>query len=142
MSFFVWKDGFSIGIRDIDRQHQGFLELLNECHEQVSRHGFGGVGPEMLRRLEDYADTHFRDEEALMAFKGYRDLEAHRRQHDHFRSLLRDLEAGRLQGQHATVEGMLAFLRDWFLNHILEVDRGIADVLQPVRPSAGPGAVA
>jgi len=133
MAFFVWKPQFSIGIKDVDRQHQGFLELLNEYHEQVIRHGFGGVSPEMLGRLKDYADTHFRDEEALMAFKGYGGLEEHRKQHDYFRSLLVDLEGGRLEGHAATVEGMLAFLRDWFLKHILEVDRQIADVLRTAR---------
>jgi hemerythrin-like metal-binding protein len=133
MAFFVWKDSFSIGITYVDRQHQEFLELLNEYHEQVIRHGFGGVGPETLGRLKEYAETHFKDEEGLMEYKGYRGLGEHRKQHDYFRSLLADLEGGRLQGQAATVEGMLAFLRDWFLNHILEVDRKIADVLRPAR---------
>lgn len=126
MAFFVWKDSFSIGIAELDRQHQGFLEMLNECYEQVIRHG---VSPEMLNRLKDYADTHFRDEEALMAFKGYRDLDAHRTQHRYFQKMLVDLENRRLEGYGATVEGMLTFLRDWFLSHILEVDRQIADNL-------------
>lgn len=129
MAFFVWKDGFSIGVKALDRQHRGFLEMLNEYHEQVIRHGFGNVSPEMLQRLKDYADTHFRDEEELMAFKGYRDLDAHRKQHRYFQQLLVDLENGRLEGHGSTAEGMLAFLRDWFLSHILEVDRNIVDML-------------
>jgi hemerythrin-like metal-binding protein len=129
MPFFVWKDSFSIGIEELDRQHQGFLEMLNEYYERTIRHGSGGVSPEMLRRLKEYADTHFADEEALMAFKGYRDLDAHRKQHRYFQKMLVDLENGRLEGYGTTVEGMLAFLRDWFLSHILEVDRRIVDML-------------
>jgi hemerythrin-like metal-binding protein len=129
MAFFIWKDSFSIGITALDRQHQGFLEMLNEYHEQVIRHGFNRVSPEMLGRLKDYAETHFRDEEALMSFKGYRDLDAHRKQHRYFRKMLVDLENGRVEGYGTTVEGMLAFLRDWFLTHILEVDREIVNIL-------------
>jgi hemerythrin-like metal-binding protein len=129
MAFFVWKDHFSIGITALDRQHRGFLEMLNEYHEQVIRHGFGSISPEMLQRLKDYADTHFRDEEDLMAFKGYRELDAHRMQHRYFQKMLVDLENGRHEGYGATAEGMLAFLRDWFLSHILEVDREIVKIL-------------
>jgi hemerythrin len=131
MGFFVWKDSFNIGHAEIDLQHRSFLEALNEYYEIT----FGGktdvVDTDMIDKLEAYAATHFRFEEDLMQSVGYEDLERHRKQHRYFESLVSDFQSAHLQGKTQSLENTVEFLRDWFLNHILDEDKKFFPSLMP-----------
>ena len=131
MDFFKWNDSFSIGIEEIDQQHMSFLEYLNECHLKVSGSKRAEIGHSLIDSLKVYAATHFRSEEALMQAKGYPKLEHQARQHKYFESQITELEtAANAGGSERTVESPLAFLRDWFLNHILEEDKDFASYVK------------
>ena len=123
MGFFVWKDTFNIGHEAVDLQHRLFLETLNKYYEIT----FGGkeelVDKELINRLKQYATTHFRFEEELMQSVGYPEMERHRNQHRYFESLVRDFEAAHRQGKTQALSSAVSFLRDWFLNHILDEDK-------------------
>ena len=130
MDFFKWKDSFSIGIEEIDQQHMSFLEYLNECHLKVSGTKGAEIGQSLIDALKVYAAEHFRFEEALMQAKGYPKLETQERQHKYFESQIAELETAKDEGSERTVESLLAFLRDWFLNHILEEDKDFASYVK------------
>jgi len=123
MGFFIWKDDFNVGNGQIDLQHRSFLEALNEYYEVT----FGGktdvVDTDLIEKLEAYAATHFRFEEELMQSVGYKEIERHCQQHRYFESLVSDLESAHLQGKTENLDSAVSFLRDWFLNHILDQDR-------------------
>ncbi|MGO9569373.1 MAG: bacteriohemerythrin [Desulfomonilaceae bacterium] len=131
MGFFVWKDSFNIGNAEIDLQHRSFLETLNEYYEIT----FGGkkdtVDKELVNKLKTYAATHFRFEEDLMQSVGYKAIERHRKQHRYFESLVLDFESAHLQGKTQTLMTAVEFLRDWFLNHILDEDKKFFPSLMP-----------
>ena len=123
MGFFVWKDTFNVGNEQVDRQHRLFLETLNNYYDIT----FGGksevVDKELIDKLMDYAITHFRFEEGLMESVGYDEIERHRKQHRYFESLVRDFESSHRQGKTEMLSSAVSFLRDWFLNHILDEDK-------------------
>ena len=123
MNFFTWKDSFAIGIEEIDQQHKGFLEYLNECYQQTSRDSSAGIDPLLLGKLKEYAATHFRFEESLMEAGGYPTLGPHAKQHKYFESQVAELDARQAGGKARTTESLFVFLRDWFLCHILEDDK-------------------
>jgi len=123
MDFFKWKNSFSIGIKEIDQQHMSFLEYLNECHLEVSGGKRSEIGQSLIDNLKAYATTHFRFEEALMQAKGYPKLKHQERQHKYFESQVAELETANAGRSERTAESLLAFLRDWFLKHILEEDK-------------------
>ncbi len=64
-----------------------------------------------------------RFEEDLIRSSGYPKLEYHVRQHKYFEAQLAEFETVQAGGSGRTAESVLAFMRDWFLNHILEQDR-------------------
>ena len=123
MNFFTWKDGFAIGIEEIDRQHKVFLEYLNECYLQTSRNSSAGIDPHLHEKLKGYASTHFRFEETLLQANGYPDMKFHAKQHKYFESQVLELDANKAGEKTRTVESLFVFLRDWFLNHILVDDK-------------------
>jgi hemerythrin len=130
VEFFKWKESFNVGIEEIDRQHRSFLELLNDCYVKASGLGRSGIDPEMIASLRDYATRHFRFEEELMRFESYPDMLLQEQQHRMFESMILEFEAKRAAGKDESVESVFTFLRDWFLNHILEEDKKIASFIK------------
>ena len=59
-----------------------------------------------------------------MRAKSYPHLEHHQQQHRYFETQVSQFESDREKGTAQTAESLLVFLRDWFLEHILEQDRG------------------
>ena len=133
MEFFKWKDIFNIGIEELDEQHRTFLELLNECHEGVSFQKQQGIDPAMIEKLRQYAAMHFHREEDMLRFSSYPDMEQQQKQHIYFESKIRELEAEREAGKSGNVESFFVFIRDWFLNHILQEDKKFVPLIKQGR---------
>ncbi len=73
--------------------------------------------------LADYANTHLRDEEAMLAAIGYPGLEAHKALHRQFRAMLRELVAqSRQMTLDSIAERIEELINGWFYQHILTVD--------------------
>jgi hemerythrin len=123
MAFYTWKDSFNIGIEEIDKQHRSFLDCLNDCHVQVSGGKGAEIDSDLFDRLRDYAAKHFRFEEGLMQSNGYPEIDQQKKQHEYFESQLAELGAIQHGESGRTAESVLAFVRDWFLKHILDQDR-------------------
>ena len=130
MEFFKWKEIFNVGIEEVDRQHKAFLELLNDCYVKASGLGRSGVAPEMVARLREYATRHFRFEEELIRFNSYPDMLTQEQQHIMFEQMILKLEAEHDEGKDESIQSVFAFLRDWFLNHILTEDKKIASFIK------------
>ncbi len=126
MEFFKWKDSFSVGINELDRQHQSFLEGLNDCFSKASDNKQARVDASLIERLKAYATEHFRFEEALMRKLEYKDLQHQKGQHEFFVSQIAELEKAHSAGSGTSIQSVLSFLRDWFLEHILSEDKKFA----------------
>jgi len=131
MEFFTWKESFKVGIDELDRQHRTFLDYLNECYEHVSAHA--GLDPDMIEKLKRYAAVHFKREEELLRFSSYSDMESQEKQHIYFESKIRELEAALKTGKSKSIESVFEFMRDWFLNHILQEDKKFVKLIKQGR---------
>jgi hemerythrin-like metal-binding protein len=130
MDFFKWKESFNIGVAEIDRQHRSFLEYLNDCHHHLSGNRGAAIDPVLVEKLKAYAANHFHYEEALMRSAEFPRIELHEKQHRFFESQISELDAVRQESGERPPQSVLAFLRDWFLNHILEQDKRISKYLK------------
>ena len=74
---FVWKDKYSVGDLEIDKQHKGLFELGNELPE-VS--GEQDVKP-IIMQLFKYTREHFSAEEEMMNRIGFTYLAKHKKLH-------------------------------------------------------------
>lgn len=131
MAKMVWKDAYSVGNERLDAQHRKLIETVNALDGDA---GLGGV----LDSLRDYADTHFRDEERLLAATSYPDLDRHHSQHMAFRGWLDGILAAHRSGGDAAVsrQDVYAYLKVWLANHLLVYDRAFAEHLKRTEPTS------
>ena len=122
-----WSSAIETGLPDIDHQHRQLFELAAS---------FRGEGDQIrvmkaLVILSDYANTHLRDEEALLQSIRFPGLEAHREQHRLFRNMLGALlEEARSLSLDEIASRIEELINGWFYRHILTMD---ADYVASVR---------
>ena len=119
----VWRDAYSIGVADLDRQHQGLIALINQlvdCREAQSA-GSSAVFHEILSGLFDYAQVHFKAEEAHLHRIGYPHIAAHELEHAVFVETVTSFSLAAVGGV-LDLAGVHRYLREWLLGHILESD--------------------
>lgn len=114
-----WSADLAFGVPVIDAQHRQLFDLAAT---------FAGDGDQIrvmksLAMLCDYVNTHFREEEALMAACRYPELEEHKVMHRQFRAMLvKLLDNARQMSLDEIAEEVKKLIFGWFYNHILVVD--------------------
>lgn len=108
------------GIAQIDAEHQHFFKLINEGMEIVEK----GAGVELidplLKKLSEYAATHFEHEEQYMREHDDPELELQIYTHLQFREALLQFEDMPLTEE--SVQQILDFMARWLFRHILYTD--------------------
>jgi hemerythrin len=123
MPLIEWNNTFSVGVSKIDEQHQEFVSLLNELHDSVQREKAGEVISHVLTELQRYVIDHFKTEESWMKLYNFPDIASHKREHLEASQRVSFFVLEHERGQKTVVVDLLKFMTDFFLNHILTVDR-------------------
>lgn len=126
--FAKWDERFSVGSAPLDRQHSNILDRINDLYDALMTQQGEAVARATLEKLKEYVKVHFAAEEALLRKVGYPDLEVQIKQHRYFQQQISELESQCAMGVDFA-PSVFAFLRDWFLNHIREMDGEYKDFL-------------
>lgn len=122
-----WKDEFSVGIPEIDAQHQTLAGCIALLEDAVTSQQRWLAVHSALVRLSDFVRIHFAVEESLMHIHGYPELSRHIDEHRQFAAKLTALQAGSLR---VDVSGeMVAFIQKWLREHIMTSDKHYAAYL-------------
>jgi len=119
-----WQDSLSVGIELIDKQHKQWIEYYNNTVEVVATQHSHTQVMKTIGFLIDYTETHFATEERHMTASKYPALPEHKAKHDELRSTLERLVKD-FDEEGVTPEltkAIDAFLGNWLINHIREVD--------------------
>jgi len=127
-AIFQWNDRLSIDRGQIDQEHKHLLTLANDviaCSQpQRQTEHFKGL----VKELYQYMETHFADEEALMAEMGYPRREEHIEAH---REIIEQMN--RMLTEENTMDQYAADLRffmcRWVIVHIEQEDAKIGQYL-------------
>ena len=118
----VWTDEFSVGVAQLDAQHQRLVKMIN----QLSAAGETSTGSEAvsdsLTEMTQYAQTHFAVEEQMLRDNGYPDLERHMAEHLAFQERTSEFLTATMLSVTHVPESLLLYLRGWLVNHILTSD--------------------
>lgn len=132
-----WSPALSVGVPEVDAQHQ---ELFRRAERLVHaiRGGGGGELGELLEYLGEYVDQHFSAEEALMVRAGYPGLAAHHAAHERFRADLAEqsLACAREGATPALALGLHNWLSDWLRSHVGGADVALGAWLRSRDPAA------
>ncbi|WP_147819455.1 bacteriohemerythrin [Salidesulfovibrio onnuriiensis] len=118
-----WDDSFSVGVKEIDRQHQRLMELINALHDAMRSGKGNNVMGRILGELKDYTVTHFAYEEDLFSKHEYPGRLAHEAAHRKLVGQVMDFESQFVSGKAAITMDLMLFLKDWLINHIQKTDK-------------------
>ena len=124
MKEITWKESYSVGVEEIDRQHQDFVKLIRRLQILQEKGNPKPLVIRYLRELGTYAAYHFVSEENFMyltKFPGQKRQESeHSKLLETFKDKMSLFESNRLP-----LESLVRFLEDWFLAHTSEEDKKI-----------------
>lgn len=130
MTFMPWNDAIAVGIEEVDEQHRVLVDLINQLHDALTadtpnRPAIGHV----LEGLMDYTMNHFIMEEEWFERHNYPDIQAHKKQHNHFTSTIMSALTDFETSQHVPY-ALLEFLKQWLSEHIMRTDKSYVPFLQ------------
>jgi len=126
-SRFEWRPEYSVGIEEIDAQHQELFRRAGLFIDSLRRQSRQEIGI-LLSFLRLYAVTHFGAEEAWMRAAHYPATAEHEKQHDGF---IKDILALSDQHEKKTGQGIeparvSGWLEKWLKNHVASTDTDFA----------------
>lgn len=71
MSFVEWSEELSVGIPQVDGEHQNLVKCLNLLDEAIKKGKGTRIMGEILSQLVEYTVIHFESEEKLMRDSEY-----------------------------------------------------------------------
>jgi len=114
---FCWKRRYSVGVKDLDEQHQAIMDGLNQLHEEMlNGHRNDSVAP-LVGNLVTLAGTHFATEEKLMESAGFPGLQEHRAKHQQLSQKVKEFLARHDMGDKAAYSQFLYYVREWMTRH-------------------------
>lgn len=122
---FVWEDKYQVGISEIDQDHKGLVDLINDLYEAMQDGSGGALLLPIFSALKRYTENHFAREEAYMIECGAPGQEKHIRAHKQMVAKLAELESRHRHGEAAISLQTLTLLRDWLKDHICIVDQAM-----------------
>jgi len=126
-----WKEEFSVGIPEIDAQHQTLAGCIALVETAVTTQQRWSAVHSALVRLADFVRIHFAVEESLLRIHRYPESERHVREHLEFADQVRQLQERSLRADVS--EEMVAYIQKWWREHIMTSDKHYAAYL----PTAG-----
>lgn len=123
MALIQWSEGLSVGVAEIDRQHQKLIDMINQLDDAMRQGKGKDIQKPIIMGLIGYAGTHFKAEESLFTKFGYPDTEAHLKEHRAFTQKVSTFKDGFESGKLGLSIEIMKFLSDWLRAHIQSVDK-------------------
>ncbi len=121
MELLKWDEEYSVGVSEIDSQHQQIFVLINKLIGALSAGGERDTVRSVLEEMINYVDYHFGCEEKLLS--NHPDFSKHRHEHVEFVKKTLKLQGDFLDGAESISWDVVKFLISWLKNHILGTDQ-------------------
>ena len=127
----VFDDTLVTGNKMIDSQHEELIYRINELLKSCENEPVDKIrAVRTVDVLAEYTEYHFAEEEKLQKEIGYPGLEAHLKEHEALRQVVRDLYE-MLSDQEGPTEDFVNQVREnvveWLYTHIKGFDRSVAE---------------
>lgn len=129
MALINWDSSFSLGIQEIDRQHQKLVNMINELNDAMSQGKSKEVLGKIINELVSYTRVHFDTEEKYFEQYGYEEKEPHKTEHEKFVQTIREFANDFKQGKVGLSIKLMSFLSDWLTKHIKGTDKKYSEFL-------------
>ena len=127
--FIVWKDEYRVGHDELDTHHSRMLAIINSLHHAMTTDEAESQLVSIFRSVLDYGQMHFKVEESILRKVQYPNLREHEEMHQAYVQRVTGLMQEHLATSHSLSLDVLQFLKEWWLNHILKMDKAYAPYL-------------
>jgi hemerythrin len=117
---YTMDNSFLTGNELVDKQHRQLFDAINNLIETCHQ----GKGKDELSRsldfLNDYTIKHFFDEEQIQKGSKYPDYENHKKLHENFKAVVRDLKVKMIMkgASDDLITEVQSKIGDWLVVHI------------------------
>ncbi|NQY75091.1 MAG: hemerythrin family protein [Candidatus Margulisbacteria bacterium] len=126
-----WTPDLSLGNAKIDNHHKELFHLVSMLDNAIQLQNDRDKVDQIIRFLEDYVVTHFKEEEDVMKTHHFDGLIHHHQEHEIFYSRVQDLrQAYNDQATTPTLVYTIRKLVDKLVTHIQTVDIKMASLYQ------------
>jgi hemerythrin-like metal-binding protein len=118
-----WQDEYSVGVKELDDQHQNLLNIINSLLIEKSDEYDVNKLSEAISSMIHHAYVHFATEERYLVQANYPDFKQHVLEHVGF--IMKTLELSlkvKEDSIHNRLE-LLSYLKEWYSSHVLGIDR-------------------
>jgi hemerythrin-like metal-binding protein len=123
MISFDWNSNYSVGVKDLDKQHQDIMVGLNELHEEMMNGKVNEAVAPLINHLVSLAGEHFAFEEKLMESTQFPGLADHRAYHQALSRKVGEFIARHDMGDRAAYCQFMYVLRDSMTKHMETLDQ-------------------
>lgn len=120
MSEIIWKEIYSIGVKELDDQHKELFNLLSRISDFSSIKIL--VLSDLVEEIRNYSKLHFKTEEVLMKKYNYPKLKEHVLEHIEFVKKVESIidESKQVLFVYTTI--LSDFIKSYFITHMLGTD--------------------
>ncbi|MGH4117659.1 bacteriohemerythrin [Clostridium sp.] len=123
---FEMIDKYRTGIKHIDAEHEKLFEIGERAYQLLKNSyeidKYDKI-VDVIEELKEYTSYHFKDEEDYMESINYKRLFTQKMDHIYFIKKLDEVDLNKVdENQDEAIMGILSFLNDWLINHILKKD--------------------
>jgi hemerythrin len=127
-----WTEDLSVGVETIDNQHKELFKRINSLVEAIKQGKCKAEITGVIMFLEDYALSHFGEEETCMEKYSYPPYKDHKEQHAIFMNNLSELrkELEDIGPSYVLSVTTNQVVVDWIIDHIARIDKKLGRFLQ------------
>ncbi len=112
-----WREEYSVGVPEVDREHEELIQLINMLYEAAQTAGSAAAVSEFLGEIDARISAHFALEEKLMRAWSYDRLAEHKADHERLLDELRDIMDDHAAGGGLDAAQLGRRLDAWFTVH-------------------------
>jgi hemerythrin len=127
-----WEDKLITGVPAIDEQHKEIFGEFEKLSRSIENGGSNAEVETLLDYLNEYANTHFSDEEKIMSLYKYPGLEEQRQQHIGFKeniAILRGMLTDNVPAKEIAIKIDATLIR-YFINHVRKLDSKLGEFIK------------
>ncbi|WP_300707661.1 bacteriohemerythrin [uncultured Desulfovibrio sp.] len=128
--FVQWTDKLNLGVQLVDEQHRMLCSYINDLYHAMKNNSAKDELSSIMQHLREYTASHFSTEEQLFEHSAYPHTREHKEVHRRFVAKLEEFESQIKNGTTTVSMDLLAFLKDWLINHIQGTDPGYVAYLK------------
>ena len=122
MVLIEWRDEFSVGVPDVDKEHRELIALINDLHAAMTSGDSDYTVMDFLGEIYAHVAAHFALEEKIMRERKYDHYVEHKADHEDLLDELRDIMDDYEENTYFSDDEFAGAVEKWFSEHFRSRD--------------------